>query len=144
MSSNNLCHGLVLKIHSVEEIQILASFAINIKTVDGLDTNPGKNSCSLYKIEHSSTDLQPCLQMSSNSSCHGLVLKIHGVVEIQIKASIAIKKEKSRWTVIRNEKNSSDKIEHSSTDLQPCLQMSSNNLCHGLVLKIYSAVEIQI
>ena len=50
-----------------------------------------KKSCSLYKIEHSSTDLQQCLQMSSDSLCHGLVLKIHSVVEIQIYASFAIK-----------------------------------------------------
>ena len=36
MSSNNLSHGLVLKIHSVEEKQIQASFAIKMKTVDEL------------------------------------------------------------------------------------------------------------
>ena len=36
MSSNSLCHGLVLKIHSVEEIQIQASLAIKMKTEDGL------------------------------------------------------------------------------------------------------------
>ena len=50
-----------------------------------------KNSCSLQKIVHSSTDLQPCLQMSSNSLCHGLVLKIDSVLEIQIYGSFAIK-----------------------------------------------------
>ena len=66
MSSISLCHGLVLKIHSVVE------------------TRNEKNSCSLHKIAQSSTDLQPCLQMSSISLCHGLVLKIHSVVEIQI------------------------------------------------------------
>ena len=44
-----------------------------------------ENTLAVYKkIEQSSTDIQPCLQMSSNSSCHGLVLKIHSVVEIQI------------------------------------------------------------
>ena len=36
MSSNSWCHGLVLKIHSVAEIHIYASFAIKMKTVDGL------------------------------------------------------------------------------------------------------------
>ena len=36
------------------------------------------------------------------------------------------------------------KIENSSTDLQACLQILSNNLCNGLVLKIHSVVEIQI
>ena len=50
-----------------------------------------KNSRSLYKSEHSLTDPQPCLQMSSNSLCYGIVLKIHRVVEIQIQASFAIK-----------------------------------------------------
>ena len=50
-----------------------------------------KNFYFLYKIELSSTDLQPCLQMSSNNLCHGLVLKIHSVVEIQIQASFAMK-----------------------------------------------------
>ena len=50
-----------------------------------------ENSYSLYEIEHSSTDLQPCLQMSSKILCHGLVLTIHIVVEIQIQASIAIR-----------------------------------------------------
>ena len=50
-----------------------------------------KNSCTLYKIEHLSTDLQLCLHMSSNSFCHGLVLKIHSVVEIYIYALFAIK-----------------------------------------------------
>ena len=40
--------------------------------------------CSLYEIEHSSKDLQPCLQMSTNSLCHVLVLKNHRVIEIQI------------------------------------------------------------
>ena len=50
-----------------------------------------KNSCSLYKSEHTSTDLQPCLQMSLNILCHGIVLTIHIVVEIQIQASFAIK-----------------------------------------------------
>ena len=55
------------------------------------------------------------------------------------------KNENSRWTLTRNEKPCClYKNEHSSTDLQPCLQMSSNSLCHGLVLKIYSVVEIQI
>ena len=52
-----------------------------------------KNFYCLYNIEHSSTDLQPCLQMSSNKLCHGLVLKIYSVVEIQIQASFAIKKK---------------------------------------------------
>ena len=42
--------------------------------------------------------------MSSNSLCHGLVLKIHSVVEIQIQASFAVKKKKNRWTVTRNKK----------------------------------------
>ena len=60
-------------------------------------------SCSLHKIEHSSTDLQPCLQISSKSLCHGLVLKIHSAVKTQIQESFAIKKN-SRWTVKRNEK----------------------------------------
>ena len=50
-----------------------------------------KNSRSLHKINHSSTDLQPCLQMSSNSLCHRLVLKIHSKVETQIQASVAVK-----------------------------------------------------
>ena len=50
-----------------------------------------KNLSSLYKSERKSTDLQPCLQMSSNSLCLGLVLKIHSVVEKQIYASFAIK-----------------------------------------------------
>ena len=40
--------------------------------------------CSLYTIEHSSTDLQPCLQMSSKSLCHGLALRSHRVVETQV------------------------------------------------------------
>ena len=53
-----------------------------------------KNSCSLYEIEQSSTDIQPCLYMSSNDLCHGLVLKTHSVVELQIQASFAIKKKK--------------------------------------------------
>ena len=52
-----------------------------------------KNSCSLNEIDYSSSDLQPCLQMSSNNLCHGLDLKIHSVVEIQIQASFAIKKK---------------------------------------------------
>ena len=43
-----------------------------------------KNSCSLYKIERPYTDPQPCLQTSQNSFCHGVVLKIHNVVEKQI------------------------------------------------------------
>ena len=43
------------------------------------------------KNEHLSTDVQPSLQMSSINLCHGLVLKSHSVVEIQIKASFAIK-----------------------------------------------------
>ena len=42
--------------------------------------------------------------MSSNSLCHGVVLKIDSVVEIQIKASFAKKTESNRWTVTRNEK----------------------------------------
>ena len=64
-----------------------------------------KNSCSLYEIELSSTDLQPCLQMSSNSLCHGLVLKIHSMVEIQIQASVFCNKnENSWWTLTRIEK----------------------------------------
>ena len=50
-----------------------------------------KNFYCLYEIEHSSTDLQPCLQMSSDNLCHDLVLKIHSVVEIQIQASFAMK-----------------------------------------------------
>ena len=50
-----------------------------------------KNSCSLYKIEHSSTDLQPCLRMSSNNLYHRLVLKIHSVVEKQIQASFTLR-----------------------------------------------------
>ena len=54
-----------------------------------------KNSYSLYKIEYPSTDLQQCFQMSSNNLCHGLVLKIHRVLEIQIDGSP---------TVTRNEK----------------------------------------
>ena len=49
-------------------------------------------------------DLQSCLQISSNNLCHGLVLKIHSVVEIQIRSSFANKNENSRWTVKRNEK----------------------------------------
>ena len=53
-----------------------------------------KKPCSLYKIEHSSTDPQPRLRMSSNSLCHGLVSKILSVVEIQIQASFAIKMKK--------------------------------------------------
>ena len=36
MSLDSLCHGLVSKIHSVVEIQIQASFAKKVKTVDGL------------------------------------------------------------------------------------------------------------
>ena len=52
-----------------------------------------KHSCCLYKIENSSTDLQRCLQSSSNMLCYGLVLKIHSVLEIQIQASFAIKKK---------------------------------------------------
>ena len=43
-----------------------------------------KNSCSLHKIVHSSTDHQPCLQMSSNSLCRGLVLKIHSALDAWI------------------------------------------------------------
>ena len=50
-----------------------------------------KQPCSLYKIEHSTTDLQPCLQVSSNSVCRGLVLKSRSVVEKKIYASLAIK-----------------------------------------------------
>ena len=42
--------------------------------------------------------------MSSNSLCHGLVLKNPSVVEKQIEASFAIKMKNSRWTVSRNEK----------------------------------------
>ena len=33
-------------------------------------------------------------------------------------------------------------MEHSSSDLQPCLQIASNSLRHGLVLKSLSVVEI--
>ena len=83
MSSNGLCQGLVLKNPSVVEKQIEASFAIKMKTVDGL-SHEMKKPCSSHKIEHSSTDLQPCLQMPSSSLCHDLVLKIHSVLEIQI------------------------------------------------------------
>ena len=54
-------------------------------------TRNEKNSCSLYEIEHSSTDLQPCLQIQSNNQRHALVLKIHSVVEIQIQPSFAKK-----------------------------------------------------
>ena len=54
-----------------------------MKTVDEL-SHEMKKPCSLCKIEHSSADLQPCLQISSNSLCHGLVLKSDSVVEIQI------------------------------------------------------------
>ena len=126
-----------------------------------------KNSSSLYKNEHSSTDLQSCLQMSSNSLCHALVLKIHSVVEIQknrarvfpfcvtvhLLFSFLMQKTLKSFALKRKQemdcntkcKNSCSlyKNEHSSTDLQPCLQMSSNYLCHGLVLKIYSVAEIQ-
>ena len=55
------------------------------------------------------------------------------------------KNENSRWTSTRNEKPCClYKIEHSSTDLQSCLQMSSNSLCHVLILKSHRVVEIQI
>ena len=79
--------------------------------------------------------------MSANSLCHGLVLRSHRVVEIQILASFAIK---TKAVDLLSHSCSLYKIKDSSTDLQPCLQMSSNNLCHGLVLKIHSVVEIQI
>ena len=52
-----------------------------------------KKPRSLNQFEHSSTDLRPGLQMSSIVLCHGLVLRSHRVVEIQIKASPAIKKK---------------------------------------------------
>ena len=82
MSSDSLCHGLVLNIHSVTKIQIQASFAIKMKTVDGLQHEMKK--LSLFKqnftlINRSST----VSQMSSNSLCHGLALKIHVVEQIQ-------------------------------------------------------------
>ena len=54
-----------------------------MKTVDGL-LNEMKKPCTLYNIVHSSTDPQPRLQMSSNSLCQGLVLKVPSVVEKQI------------------------------------------------------------
>ena len=50
-----------------------------------------KKLLHFYKIERPSTDLQPCLQTSQNSFCHGVVLKIHNVVERQIYASFAVK-----------------------------------------------------
>ena len=104
-----------------------------------------KNSCSLYKIEHSSTDLQPCLQMSSISLCHGLVLKIHSVVELQIQATFAIKTKTIDGLSHEMKRPCSlYKNVHSSAYLQPCFQMSSNSLCHGLVLKIHSVAEKQI
>ena len=50
-----------------------------------------------------------------------------------------------RWTVTRNKKPCSlNKFEQSPADLQPGLQVSSNSLCHGLVLKNHKMVEIQI
>ena len=54
-----------------------------MKTVDGL-YHEMKNTCPLYKIEHTSTDPQPCLRKSSNSLCNGLVLRSHRAVEIEI------------------------------------------------------------
>ena len=108
-------------------------------------TGNEKISCSLYKPEHSSTDLQPCFQMSLGSLYLLLVLIIHRVVGIQISNVCCNKNEKSRWTVTRNKKPCSlYKIEHSSPDLQPHLQMSSTNLCNGLVFRSHSVVEIQI
>ena len=47
MSSNSLCHGVVIEIHSVVEIQIKASFAIKVKAVDGL-YHEMKKTLALY------------------------------------------------------------------------------------------------
>ena len=55
-----------------------------MKAVDGLYFDMKKTLAFFNKIEHSSTDPQPRLQMSSNILCHGSVLKIHSVVEIQV------------------------------------------------------------
>ena len=54
-----------------------------MEAVDGL-SHEMKKPCLLYKIEHSCTDLQRCLQISSNILCHVLVLKSHNVLEVQI------------------------------------------------------------
>ena len=112
MSSNSLCHLLVLNSHRVVEIHIF-SVSCNKNQKESLNNDPlttsnshyfiskiicsrwtvkrNKKPCSLFKLEHSSTGLQQGLQISSNSLCHGLVLKSHRVVEIQIQASLAKK-----------------------------------------------------
>ena len=112
MSTNRLCHFLVLNSHRVVEIH---NFSVSCNrnekessNNDSLTTSNShyliskiicsrwtvkrnKKSCFLNKVEHSSTGLQPGLQISSNSLCHVLVLKSHRVVEIQIQASLAKK-----------------------------------------------------
>ena len=45
----------------------------------------------IKKMNARQQDLQPCLQMTQYYFCHGVVLKIHSVVEIQIQASFATK-----------------------------------------------------
>ena len=88
--------------------------------------------------------------MSSNNLCHCLDLKIHSVVEIQIQAYFAIsnKKENSRWTVTRNEKNSCFFIEMKTNQrIFNRVFRIHQIICgtaYGLVLKIHSVVEIQI
>ena len=56
---------------------------MKMKTVDGL-YHEKKIPCSLYKNEHSSTNLPPCLQMSSISLRHFLVLNSHRVVDMRL------------------------------------------------------------
>ena len=63
-----------------------------------------KKSCSLYKSEQSSTDLQQYLQMSSNSLCHYLAFK---ETKVCINTDLSVscnKNENIRWTVMQNEK----------------------------------------
>ena len=48
MSSNTLCHGLVLKSHAVVELQMYAFHAIKMKTVDGWETR-NEITLSLHK-----------------------------------------------------------------------------------------------
>ena len=84
MTSNSLCLFLVLNTPRVVETQIQASLAMKMKTVDGLQRELKKDLALFYKIEHTSRDPQPCLQMTSNSLCQFLVLNIHRVVETQI------------------------------------------------------------
>ena len=72
--------------------------------------------------------------MSSNSLCHGLVLKNPSVVEKQIEASFAKKNENSSWTVTRNEKTFALYIKLNT----------HQRILNRVWLKIHCVVEIQI